>query len=284
MHSLLLSLDVPFSVLELKLVASGQIKSSSRKPLLLRHFQLSVNQLLLARIFYSPIVAPNVKFGFVLCALHRWSPSPSENLIEHFLTRIDTPLYRSSDELAIIFNEIQRGKIEHYQPKKSTVDHHQSLQRLCRLFAMLNSKQLPTFEQQFLEKYREKLSSILQSLFAKTLSKLTPTEALIYSICCETDQPSISSPIFPCPLCNAALVISRTDLLVASCSNKHHWPRCSRTLLPLALEEAQTCALCDRSITSTDTNEKNYSNFLQYQEKELNFFFSSLCTYCLGIH
>lgn len=120
------------SMLGAKQVASGQIKSCSRKPLLLRYFHSSFNQLLLARIFYSPTVAPNVKFGFVLCALHRWSTDASmlNEIIDCHLSRTDVSLCYSSDELAILFNEIRRGKIEVSSITKILADETKILQRL----------------------------------------------------------------------------------------------------------------------------------------------------------
>jgi hypothetical protein len=265
----------------MKLVASGHMKSCARKPLLLRHFSLSSNELLLSRIFYSPILSPNVKFGFVLCALHRW---PSDNtisfdkIIENFLSRIDIPLWRSSDELAVILNEISRGTIHHYQTKKNTNDNYSFLQRLCRLHTLLNStKQLQTFENQLLQNYRQRLSQILTSLFSEMINKLSETELSIYKICCNNEQ----STSLMCPLCNTPLTMTTNDLLSSTCSNKHAWPRCCRTLLSLPFECAQTCTLCDRTIALIETNDKNYINFAKYKDQELNFFFSSICTYCM---
>ncbi|CAF4249378.1 unnamed protein product, partial [Adineta steineri] len=136
MHSLTISRQSPLTIIDTKLAANGHIKSCSRKPLLLRHFNLSSNELLLARIFYSPIVAPNVKFGFVICTLHRWSSTNAitfDKIIENFLGRSHIPLWQSSDELAIILNEVTRGTTYHYQIKKNTNDNFLYLQRLCRL-------------------------------------------------------------------------------------------------------------------------------------------------------
>ena len=260
------------------------MKFCSRKPLLLRYFNLSSNELLLARIFYSPIVAPNVKFGFVLCALHRWnSDNPTfDHVIEKFLTRENLPLWNSSDELAVICNEINRGTIHHYQSKKTTNDNFLSLQRVCRLNRLLNinPKQLQIFENQLLENYRHRLGEILPNLFSKMINKLSPMESAIYSICCKND-PYSSSGLLMCPLCNTALIMNNNDLLFSHCSNKHSWPRCSRTLVSLPMECAETCALCDRTMTSMEMEEKNWTNFVKYKDKQLNFFFSSLCTFCM---
>ena len=82
-------------------------------------------------------------------------------------------------------------------------------------------------------------------------------------------------------MCNTSLILTTDDLLFSTCSNKHTWPRCSRTLLPLTYESAQTCSLCDRTITLIDSQEKTYVNFVKYKDKELNFLFSSICTFCM---
>ncbi|CAF5213281.1 unnamed protein product, partial [Rotaria magnacalcarata] len=226
----------------MKLVTSGQMKSCSRKPLLLRHFNLSSNELLLARIFYSPIVAPNVKFGFVLCTLHRWLSSTvksTENIIENFLERIDIPLWRSFDEVAILLNEITHSTNQNYQIKKQTNQNVLFLQRVCRLCSLLNNtKQIEIYENQLLKIYRYQFWTILNSLFSKMMNKLTPIELLIYRIC-SNDQQIYSSTLFMCPMCNTSLTMLADDLLFSTCSNKHMWPRCCRTLLPLSFDSAQ---------------------------------------------
>ncbi|CAF3921892.1 unnamed protein product [Adineta steineri] len=284
MHSLTISRQPPLTIIDMKLAANGHIKSCSRKPLLLRHFNLSSNELLLARIFYSPIVAPNVKFGFVICTLHRWSSTNAitfDKTIENFLGRSHIPLWKSSDELAIILNEVTRGTTYHYQIKKNTNDNFLYLQRLCRLHSLLNNtKQLQIFENQLLQNYRHRLSEIFNLLFSKMINKLTSIELLIYTICCKDEQLT-SSTLLMCPMCNTSLTMTNQDLLSCTCSNKHIWPRCCRTLLPLSLEDAQTCSLCDRTIILIETNDKNYINFVKYKDKELNFLFSSICTYCM---
>lgn len=271
-------------MIDVKQIANGQMKICSRKPLLLRHWNFSSNELLLARVFYSPIIAPNVKFGFVLCAVHRWiSENPTfDHVIERFLTRENLPLWNSSDELAVICYEIHRGTNHHYQSKKSNNDNFLSLQRLCRFNRLLNTntKQLQIFENQLLQIYRHRLAQILSNLFSKILNKLSALESAIYSICCKDDSYS-SSGLLMCPLCNSALIMNNNDLLFSQCSNKHSWPRCSRTLLPLPMECAETCALCDQTMTSMEMNEKTWTNFVKYKDKQLNFLFSSLCTFCL---
>lgn len=281
-HSLRISHEFPINILDIKQIANGQMKSCSRKPLLLRHFNVSFNELLLARIFYSPIVAPNVKFGYVLCTLHRWiSTDNLDKIIENFLSRISIPLWCSSDELAVILNEITRGTTHQYQTKKNTNENFLFLQRLCRLNKLLNNtKQLQIFENQLLQNYRQRLSDIFKKLFSKILNKLSQIELLIYTICCKDDQVN-SSSLLLCPMCNTSLNLTTNDLLFSTCSNKHIWPRCCRTLLPLTYECAQTCSLCDRTITLIDINDENYINFLKYKDNELNFFFSSICTFCM---
>ncbi|CAF3394485.1 unnamed protein product [Rotaria socialis] len=283
-HCLIISRELPLNIIDMKLVASGQMKSCSRKPLLLRHFNLSPNELLLARIFYSPIVAPNVKFGFVLCTLHRWlsnTVKSMENIIENFLERIDIPLWRSFDEVAILLNEITHNTNQNYQIKKQTNQNLVFLQRVCRLCSLLNNtKQLEIYENQLLKIYRYQFWTILNSLFSKMMNKLTPFELLIYTIC-SNDQQIYSSTLFMCPMCNTSLTILADDLLFSTCSNKHIWPRCCRTLLPLSFDSAQTCSLCDRTIILIETYDKNYSNFLQYKDHELNILFSSICTFCM---
>jgi hypothetical protein len=284
MHSIIISHESPLTIIDMKLVSNGHIKSCSRKPLLLRHFNLSSNELLLARIFYSPIVAPNVKFGFVLCTLHRWlsvNTMSFDKIIENFLSRINIPLWYSSDELAIILNEVIRGTTYNYQIKKNTNENFQYLQRLCRLHSLLNNtKQLQTFESQLLKNYRHRLSTILNSLFSKMIKNLSQIELAIYTICCKDEQLS-SSILLMCPMCNTSLTMTTNDLLFCTCINKHVWPRCCRTLLPLSFECAQTCPLCDRTTTLIETTDKNYTNFVKYKDKELNFLFSSICTYCM---
>jgi hypothetical protein len=282
MHSLSISHELPIKIIDIKQMATGQMKSCSRKPLLLRYFNLSANELLLARIFYSPIVAPNVKFGYVFCALHRWNTTMTfDKVIENFLSRIDVPLWRSSDELAVILNEVNRGTTHHYQSKKNPNESFQSLQRLCRLNSLLNnSKQLQTLENQFLEIYRHRLAEIFKTLFCKMVNKLSSTESAIYTISCK-DETYSSTSLLMCPMCNTALILTNNDLLFCTCSNKHVWPRCCRTLLPLPFECAQTCSLCDRTITLIDINDKNYFNFVKYKDKQLNFLFSSICTFCM---
>ncbi len=283
MHSLLISRELTITI---KQMANGQMKSCSRKPLLLRYFNLSSNELLLARIFYSPIVAPNVKFGYVLCTLHRWISEEKtamtfDKIIENFLSRINIPLWRSSDELAVILNEIARGTTHHYQCKKNTNENFQYLQRLCRLNSLLNNtKQLQIIENQFLDIYRHRLAEIFKTIFSKMINKLSPIELAIYTISCKDEQYS-SSSLLMCPLCNTSLIMTTNDLLFCTCSNKHVWPRCCRTFLPLPFECAQTCSLCDRTITSIDINDKNYFNFVKYKDKQLNFLFSSICTFCM---
>ena len=284
MHSLLISRQEPITIIDLKPIANGQMKFCSRKPLLLRYFNLSSNELLLARIFYSPIVAPNVKFGFVLCVVHRWISDNStfDQVIESFLSRNDRPLWHSSDELAVICNEINRGTSHHYQWKKTIDENFFHLQRLCRLNRLLNTnvKQLQILENQLLENYRRRTGEILKSLFSKMLNKLSPMESAIYSICCKDDSYS-SSTLLMCPLCNTTLSMTKNDLLFCQCTNKHSWPRCCRTLLPLPMECAQTCALCDRTMTSMESEEKSWSHFGKFKEKQLNFLFSSICTFCM---
>lgn len=283
MHSLEISRELPITITDFKAIANGQMKFCSRKPLLLRYFNLSSNELLLARIFYSPIVAPNVKFGFVLCAVHRWIDDGStfDQVIENFLSRIDRPLWHSSDELAVISNEINRGTSHHYQWKKTTNnDNFLHLQRLCRLNRLLNTKHLQILENQLLDNYRRRLGEILKSLFSKMINKLSPMESAIYSICCKNESYS-STALLMCPLCNTTLTMTNNDLLFCHCTNKHSWPRCCRTLLPLPMECAQTCALCDRTMTSMESEEKNLTNFVKYKEKQLNFLFSSICSFCM---
>lgn len=285
-HSLTLSTDSAVALLDCKPVVSGQIKSCSRKPLVLRHFHLSRNDLLLVRVFYSPIVAPNVKFGFVLCTLHRWSSANAttfDDVIHNFLARIDRPLWHSFDELAVILNEVKRGTVHHHQPqqpKKGADESFASLQRLCRLQSLLNNtKQLPAMENQLLGDYRRRTAKVLSSLFAKTANKLSSTELLIYNACCK-DEPLASPAVLLCPMCNASLTMTSDDLVSCACANKHRWPRCCRTLLPLAFENAQTCALCDRTITLIEATDENFVHFVKYKDKELSFFFSSICTFC----
>ncbi|CAF3979369.1 unnamed protein product, partial [Rotaria sp. Silwood1] len=90
-HSLIISRQLPIKIIDMKLIVNGQIKSCTRKPILLRDFNLSTNEYILARIYYSPIVAPNVKFGFVHCQLHRWllnKINTFDDIIEHFLKQI----------------------------------------------------------------------------------------------------------------------------------------------------------------------------------------------------
>ena len=284
MHSLLISRELPLKIIDIKLNASGHMKTCSRKPLLLRYFNLSSNELLLARIFYSPIVAPNVKFGFVFCTLHRWASDSSQTfdkIIENYLSRINIPLWSSFDELAIILNEVIHGKTHHHQIKKNTNENFLFLQRLCRLHTLLNNtKQIQTFENQLLQNYRQRLSGILKTLFSKMINKLSQSESLIYTICCKDEQVS-SSNLFMCPMCNTSLTMTTNDLTCCTCSNKHIWPRCCRTLLPLTFECSQTCSLCDRTIILIETNDKNYINFVKYKDKELNFLFSSICTFCM---
>jgi hypothetical protein len=282
MHSLSITRELPIKILDFKQTATGQIKSCSRKPLLLRYFNLSSNELLLARIFYSPIVAPNVKFGYVLCTLHYWNKTITfDKIIENFLSRIDIPLWRSSDELAVILNELTRGAIHRYQFKKNMNENFQSLQRLCRLNSLLNNtKQLQILENQCLEIYRHRLAEIFKILFSKMINKLSQIELAIYTISCKNEQYS-SSSLMMCPLCNMLLIMTNNDLLFCVCSNKHVWPRCCPTLLPLPFECAQTCSLCDRTITLIDINDKNYLNFVKYKDKQLNFLFSSICTFCM---
>ena len=282
MHSLFISNELPIRIIDLKQMATGQMKSCSRKPLLLRYFNLSSNELLLARIFYSPIVAPNVKFGYVLCVLHRWNTTMTfDKVIENFLSRTDVPLWRSSDELAVILNEVTRGTTHHYQLKKNPNENYQSLQRLSRLNSLLNNnKQLQTLENQFLEIYRHRLADVFKTLFSKMVNKLSPTELAIYTISCK-DETYSSTSLLMCPLCNTALILTNNDLLFCTCSNKHVWPRCCRTLLPLPFECAQTCSLCDRTITLIDINDKNYLNFVKHKDKQLSFLFSSICTFCI---
>jgi hypothetical protein len=281
---LIISRDPPLTIIDVKLNASGHMKSCARKPLLLRHFDLSSNELLLARIFYSPIVAPNVKFGFVLCTLHRWlsdSAQTFDKIIENFLSRINIPLWCSFDELAVILNEVTHGKTHQHQIKKNTNENFLFLQRLCRLHTLLNNtKQIQVFENQLLQTYRHRLSTIFKTLFSKTFNKLSPIESLIYTICCKDEQVS-SSALLMCPMCNTSLTMTTNDLSSCTCSNKHIWPRCCRTLLPLSFESSQTCALCDRTIILIETNDKNYINFVKYKDKELNFLFSSICTFCM---
>ncbi|UJR13549.1 hypothetical protein I4U23_000563 [Adineta vaga] len=284
-HSLHISTESTPKILDIKLITTGQIKSCSRKPLLLRHFHLSANDLLLARIFYSPIVAPNVKFGFVLCTLHRWSSTSAtttfDEIIENFLGRIDRPLWHSSDELAVILNEITRGTTHHYQQKKIMDENFLSLQRLCRLQSLLNNtKQLQLIENQLLQNYRQRFSQILTSHFSKLINKLSSIESLIYTVCCKDDTFS-SSNLLLCPMCNTSLTMTTNDLVSCVCVNKHIWPRCCRTLLPLPFENAQTCSLCDRTITLIDIHDENYAHFAKYKDKDLNFLFSSICTYCM---
>jgi hypothetical protein len=284
MHSLIITREFPITIVDLKQVASAQMKSCSRKPLLLRDFNLSSNELLLARIFYSPIVAPNVKFGYVLCTLHRWISENTitfDKIIENFLSRMTIPLWHSSDEIAVILNEITHGITHHYQIKKNTNENFVYLQRLCRLNSLLNNtKQLPIFENQLLQNYRHRLAEIFKTLFSKTVNKLSPIELSIYTICCKDEQLS-SSSLLMCPMCNTPLILTTNDLSFCTCSNKHVWPRCCRTFLPLSFEYAETCSLCDRTITLIEINDKNYINFVKYKDKELNFFFSSICTFCM---
>jgi hypothetical protein len=272
----------------MKLVASGQMKMSSRKPLLLRHFNLSFNELLLARIFYSPIVAPNVKFGFVVCALHRYpsdARSTFEQMIETFVGRVSTPLWRSTDEAALILNEVRRGQIYAYQAKKNGNDDHRSVQRVCRLLTLLSpvhsTKQLQIVEHQLLEGHRQRLSRAFRSLFPDVPDELSATELLIHTVCCQVDASPLSSSLFACPLCNSPLSMSNADLLVSACSNKHQWPRCSLTLLPLTFDCAQTCSLCNRTITAIDVHGDIHRNFVKYKDAELSVLFSPICTYCL---
>ena len=205
-----------------------------------------------------------------------------DQIIENFLTRNDLPLWHSSDELAVIYNEIIRGTIHHYQLKKYSNEQFIHLQRLCRLNNLLNNtKQLQILENQLLENYRQRLATILKSLFSKMMNKLSSIESAIYTIACK-DEPSFSSSILlSCPLCNTLLTMTNNDLLFSTCMNKHVWPRCCRTLLPLPLECAQTCSLCDRTIIRIEIDDKNYSNFLKYKDQQLNFFFSSICTFCM---
>lgn len=284
MYSLIISRESPLTIIDMKLIANGHIKSCSRKPLILRHFNLSYNELLLARIFYSPIVAPNVKFGFVLCTLHRWLSTNTESLekiIENFLDRINIPLWRSFDEIAILLNAINKKANSCYQVQKYTNDNFSFLQRLCRLCSLSNSpKQSEIYENKLLRHYRHQLSINLNSIFSKMLNKLSQTELLIYTIFCKDDQAN-SSSLFMCPLCNTSLTMTTDDLLFITCANKHIWPRCSRTLLPLIFDSVQTCSLCDRTITLIQINDKNYANFIQYRDKELNSLFSSICTFCI---
>lgn len=207
-------------------------------------------------------------------------------MIERFLTRTDVPLWFSFDELSVIHHDVQRGIVQQYQKKKSSPADYLSLQRLIRLMKLFkklspNQKQIGLVENQFLDVYREKLSSIFDKTVDKQTEKLTPVESLIASICSSSKSSSLSSNLFPCPLCNEALLLSANDLLFASCSNKHFWPRCCRTLLPLTLESAKTCSLCDRTINIVDANDQNYSNFVEHKENELFFFFSTLCSFCL---
>ncbi|CAF3695422.1 unnamed protein product [Rotaria sordida] len=290
MHSLIISVKFPIRIIDIKLVANGQIKSCCRKPLILRHFNLSSNEYILERIYYSPIVAPNVKFGFVICTLHRWLSNKIislDKIIEHFLERINIPLWSSSDELVILLNELKRNKTNDKQIKKNSNSNSNSnnnyiyLQRLCRLYSLLNNrKELNIYENQLLESYRNRLSIILNKIFSNIIDKLSQIELFIYKICSKDDQ-TLSSNLFLCPICNNPLIITKDDLLNCQCSNKHVWPRCSTTLLPLYFDSAQTCSLCDRTITLIQTNDQNYNNFIQYKDKQLDFFFSSICTFCM---
>ena len=279
-HSLQLSSQLPIAIVELKPIASGQIKSCSRKPLLLRHFNLSFNEFLLARIFYSPIVSPNVKFGFVLCTFHRWTSKSSltfERIVEEFLSRTNIPIWKSSDELAVILHEISRDSKTQFQAKKITNENFAQLQRLCRLNSLFSpNKQITNIDNQLLQIYRRQLSSILSKYFSKMMNKLTPVELSIYTICVK-DESYSSSSLLLCPLCNSLLNLTSTDLLYATCQNKHSWPRCSRSLLPLMMETSETCALCDRTINSLG----NLPHFLKYKDSDLRFFFSSLCSFCM---
>ena len=207
-----------------------------------------------------------------------------DSIIEHYLARVDAPLWSSSDELAVIANDVQRGTTHHYPMKKITNDNYSFLQRASRLYSLLNSgnatKQLQTVENQLLQSYRRRLASVFQSLFSKMTNKLSPTELAIYKLCCQDDVSS-SFSLFKCHLCNGALTLSINDLLFCSCSNEHAWPRCCRTLLPLPFECAQTCSLCERTITLIETDDRNYVNFVKYKDKELNFLFSTICTFCM---
>ncbi|CAF1521358.1 unnamed protein product [Rotaria sp. Silwood1] len=290
-HSLIISRQLPIKIIDMKLIVNGQIKSCTRKPILLRDFNLSTNEYILARIYYSPIVAPNVKFGFVHCQLHRWllnKINTFDDIIEHFLKQIDIPLWRSSDELAILFNQIKHYKNtnnnnNNYQIKKKEKENNNYiyLQRLCRLYSLLNNKkELELNENKLLEYYRNKLSNILISLFSNNIDKLSNIELIIYKICTNDEDIDLSN-LFMCPLCNNSLTIIKDDLLYSKCSNKHIWPRCCRTLIPLSFDSSQTCSLCDRTITFIQTNDQNYINFLQYKNTQLDFFFSSICTFCM---
>ena len=207
-----------------------------------------------------------------------------DSIIDHYLARVDASLWSSSDELAVIANDVQRGTTHHYQMKKITNDSYSFLQRASRLYSLLNSgnatKQLQTVENQLLQSYRRRLASVFQSLFSKMTNKLSPTELAIYKLCCQDDVSSAFS-LFKCHLCNGALTLSINDLLFCSCSNEHAWPRCCRTLLPLPFECAQTCSLCERTITLIETDDRNYVNFVKYKDKELNFLFSTICTFCM---
>ncbi|CAF3983553.1 unnamed protein product, partial [Rotaria sp. Silwood1] len=230
-HSLIISRQLPIKIIDMKLIVNGQIKSCTRKPILLRDFNLSTNEYILARIYYSPIVAPNVKFGFVHCQLHRWllnKINTFDDIIEHFLKQIDIPLWRSSDELAILFNQIKHYKNtnnnnNNYQIKKKEKENNNYiyLQRLCRLYSLLNNKkELELNENKLLEYYRNKLSNILISLFSNNIDKLSNIELIIYKICTNDEDIDLSN-LFMCPLCNNSLTIIKDDLLYSKCSNKH---------------------------------------------------------------
>ncbi|CAF3192204.1 unnamed protein product, partial [Rotaria sp. Silwood2] len=160
-------------------------------------------------------------------------------------------------------------------------DNYIYLQRLCRLYYLLNNrKEQYIYENKLLEYYRNRLSIILKSLFSNIINKLSQIELFIYKICSNQDE-IYSYNMFMCPLCNNPLIMTKDDLLYSRCSNKHVWPRCCRTLLPLCFDSAQTCSSCDKTITLIQTNDINYINFLQYKDKQLNFFFSSICTLCM---
>ena len=257
----------------MNLLSSVDSKSSTRKPLLLRHFQLSFNELLLERVFYSPVVAPNVKFGFALCTVHHWRTTSLKQIIENFLEKVDCPLWRSADELAVIFSQ---AKDLRFQLEKHS---DSSLQRLCALQMMTNdSEQTQLIQNKLLQNYSLRLAEVLNYLFSSMVNELSPIELAIYRICCHGED--LCSSLL-CPMCNCSLTLSNKELLMCSCSNGHQWPRCSRTLLPLSFESVRNCAFCHRTFTLIESNEENYSHFLLYKDKQLTFFFSSLCTFCL---
>ncbi|CAF1189399.1 unnamed protein product [Didymodactylos carnosus] len=270
---------------DFKLIVTAQSKHySPRKPLLCRHFTLMNNQLLLNRIFYSPIVNPNEKFGYVSCVVHIWPHHQQQqslnSLLEQFLGKTTVPLWKSYDELALILYYLPKHRDQANQilkrfisPSIISQSSFYSLQRLCRLQSLLESTSLAlnknrksqqvASETKLLQKYLSQLNQLLVTLFGTSKKKLTKSELCLYNCVESLVDESLTKITFilTCPLCNGQINNDNLSLFTCTCVNNHCWPRCNRTFLPLQFDKAQCCSLCERTIISLDPLDNQYENF-----------------------